>query len=76
MREHFGITKIRPDSLNGVNRLTTHCWDVLYPIIRAAGQVRKLNYLADGMEAEILHSDGKWYRIEIKPMTAETAHVQ
>lgn len=76
MREHFGITTICSDSLDGVSKLTTHCWDILYPIIRTAEQVNKLNYLAYGMEAEILHSDGKRYRIEIKPIKEETGHVQ
>ena len=75
MSRHFETTTIPSSSLEGVNRLTTHCWDILYPIIRSSEQVRKLNYLADGMEAEILHADGKWYRIEIKPMKTETPHV-
>jgi hypothetical protein len=75
MKFTFGVEDILPDT-QALRKLTTHCWDILYPIIRESAQCRKLNYLADGMEAEILHSDGKWYRIEIKPMKEGTPHVQ
>lgn len=68
MREHFDIKEIlRPVMPSELKSLETHCFELMQRVL-AGGVTEKLNYLPDGIMAEMLHTDGKRYRIEIKPI--------
>ena len=65
MREHFGIKQA--PSLYDLHHLETHCFDILRTVLEKS-ITESLNYMTDGMEANVIWSDGKRYRIEVKPI--------
>ena len=66
MREHFDILK-ESASPYALNHLETHCFEIVRTVLEKS-ITESVNYLADGMEATLIWSDGKRYRVEVKPI--------